>query len=1563
MCSNLIFFITTLVCLSSIIEISKADPKSIVTSLKSKWKSTPLIIEASEFMASESTDAFWKYVETIMGFDIAHQTDISARTLYQTALKAAHITFDDDKMDSLNMQLLKFALSLRTYSPRVEMFHQLAVINGLTGCDIFFDVHGQKTCEYSEVHQLLKSAKMQDLQPSTVFKQDHVFPESKSSDSTIILYANIASTEFKQAHDLLKRLAKAGEAKYVLRHFIRSRPDKGVQLSGYGVELAMKSTEYKAIDDSVVKDDGSSASLLDDGEVEVEGFNFSTLARVHPQLTKQLAELRGHLMESTNEMQPMKIWQLQDLSFQAATRVLNAPKNDQLKILKDISQNFPTRVRTLVKQQVPDELRHEIKQNQRSFEQFDIDQGQAMFLLNGIQIDVDETDMFKLLDMLRSEGKLISGLKKLNLNSNQIQKAMKLNVHPEASGKHILDIRESAIIWANDIETDERYKRWPANVHELLRPAFPGTLRRVRKNMFHLVFVIDPTHADAKYLVEAAEIFWANDVPLRIGFSFLVDDSAEIDGNDDAGVALVRAYNYARDEMDDNEKSFSFLTNVYKSLKEGSIITVEHIIQRLKQKFKSADIDDILGSSSEFDSNRKLGKSFQSRTALVGPVNVLMNGALLSDDDISDDMFEQVVLDKIMEETPVLQRAAYMGELSNNGDPLEYLMSRNGVVPRFNDRVLSAEANFFDLLGNAKKESVYLNPKQFAKLSNSDKTATISEQLSTLYLSKTDSSKHIRPITMWVIADVETSAGRSFVYSALKHVKTSSNTRLAIIHNPKNTDHLTSSSKYMRAVEAAILTQQNNHARNFILKLLKPENAAKIASSDSLSEFYVGGMAESAFEKAMTSDPKVSLAHITAHSDWSTTVLNLEPGQNAVLANGKLIGPLDQNEVFVADDFLLIEILMYSSSGEKIQEVVKSMQLQLTPPEKSDIIMKLTSHLSSQPKVEAERRDLSPPFAEHSVVDLPSSDPERSSYDILAVLDPASNIAQQIIPVIEVLREVLDANVKIYMNCKEKLSDLPVKRFYRFVLEPELSFKVDNKLSDGPLAKFSDMPNKSLLTLTMHPPEGWMVEAVSAVHDLDNIKLSEIRNKLVSADYELEYLVLEGHARDVTTGQPPRGLQFTLGATKDKVTVDTIVMANLGYFQLKASPGVWYLNLRHGKSSDIYDIVSHENTDSSTGDVIVLMDSFKSKVIVVKVSKKSDKSDSSLLEDDESEGKKEEGGGGGIWNSIKSSLGGGGGESESKEWEEGASNSSDVINVFSLASGHLYERLMRIMMLSVMRHTTSNVKFWVLKNYLSPQFKDFIPHMAEEYGFEYELVQYKWPRWLRQQTEKQRTMWGYKILFLDVLFPLNVEKIIFVDADQIVRANLKELRDLDLEGNPYGYTPFCSDRTEMDGFRFWKGGYWAQHLAGRKYHISAIYVVDLKKFRQIAAGDRLRGQYQGLSQDPNSLANLDQDLPNNMIHQVGIKSLPQEWLWCSTWCSDDSLSRAKTIDLCNNPLTKEPKLEAAVRLVKEWPDYDEEIKTLQSKFSPEGNQSSKSKDKETGFASTLDKSAGKHEEL
>ena len=106
--------------------------------------------------------------------------------------------------------------------------------------------------------------------------------------------------------------------------------------------------------------------------------------------------------------------------------------------------------------------------------------------------------------------------------------------------------------------------------------------------------------------------------------------------------------------------------------------------------------------------------------------------------------------------------------------------------------------------------------------------------------------------------------------------------------------------------------------------------------------------------------------------------------------------------------------------------------------------------------------------------------------------------------------------------------------------------------------------------------------------------------------------------------------------------------------------------------------------------------------------------------------------------------------------------------------------------------------------------QEFIPHFAKAYNFQYELVTYKWPSWLRAQKEKQRIIWAYKILFLDVLFPMDLKKVIFVDADQIVRADLKELVDLDLHGAPYGYTPMGDDNVEMEGFRFWKTGYWKE---------------------------------------------------------------------------------------------------------------------------------------------------------
>lgn len=112
-------------------------------------------------------------------------------------------------------------------------------------------------------------------------------------------------------------------------------------------------------------------------------------------------------------------------------------------------------------------------------------------------------------------------------------------------------------------------------------------------------------------------------------------------------------------------------------------------------------------------------------------------------------------------------------------------------------------------------------------------------------------------------------------------------------------------------------------------------------------------------------------------------------------------------------------------------------------------------------------------------------------------------------------------------------------------------------------------------------------------------------------------------------GTPPRGLQITLGTETNPVLVDTIVMANLGYFQLKANPGAWILRLRQGRSADIYDIVSHEGSDTppNSTDIKVLIGSFQSHVMKLKVSKKPGKAQEELLADDADINS-------GLWSSI-----------------------------------------------------------------------------------------------------------------------------------------------------------------------------------------------------------------------------------------------------------------------------------------------------------------------------------------
>jgi len=137
---------------------------------------------------------------------------------------------------------------------------------------------------------------------------------------------------------------------------------------------------------------------------------------------------------------------------------------------------------------------------------------------------------------------------------------------------------------------------------------------------------------------------------------------------------------------------------------------------------------------------------------------------------------------------------------------------------------------------------------------------------------------------------------------------------------------------------------------------------------------------------------------------------------------------------------------------------------------------------------------------------------------------------------------------------------------------------------------FEDLPAEPIYTLAMDVPPSWLVRPREAQYDLDNIQLGSLSPDDLSVDavFDLDYLVVEGHARDTHTNSPPRGVQLQLNSGDSTSIDDTQVVANLGYLQFKAKPGVFQLEIRKGRGRDIFKMesVGNEGWESPTVDEV-----------------------------------------------------------------------------------------------------------------------------------------------------------------------------------------------------------------------------------------------------------------------------------------------------------------------------------------------------------------------------------------
>lgn len=1353
--------------------------------------------------------------------------------------------------DAASLSSFKFALALRTAAPRIEaqyQYYRTTVEPSMmaaqdAACPVWVHLDGQQYCS-PELERAQQPVDNDELEVELPF--DRTLTTS-SNQLISTLYADITHPLFGQFHRTVSKTAQDGKTAYRVRY----RPsiqegDRQLLVSGYGVELVLKRTDYIVIDD---RDPSDSTSEKD----------------IDPK-------------DESADLRPLTTSELSHLGVNAAEYIMSS--ENPMTSLLEVTANFPKYSSKMVGRNTSDAFMKEHFYNRDIL----LPSGLNVLWMNGLQIQPRDINAYSLLDLLRKERRLIhqlqaiglSATEAINLLSHEVIARAHADDSPQRYDWRAAEDEANTIIWLNDVEKDSRYANWPRALSQLLQRTYPGQLPQVARDIHNLVVPVDLNNIkDLDLIVNPLQTMIKRSFPIRIGL-------VPIDIGESSRIAAKMSYNIL------DTYGISTLMKFYQE-----IVTSKQGVSGIKTSFDVVTKDkepkedhpsltyQELTADPSFQERLDRANNYCRRLSLSGKtLPVFINGVAIP----RDESWFEAMSQRIYMDHRTLQVAVYERRIDEEIWVPEFLLE--GAAAQRNPFIIPENTKDIYVANIAQLATDYASTfAALPRIKGDDTSALLSSRAHLL-----------------LVLDLDNAEGQALLSEALSFHELHPEVEILLMHNQKPGEPL---SKFATDIYHLATSNTNYLARDVIQDALK-------ASGGDVPPY--------------SQDQEKAQEYWLLH-DNLIEQLGLQSGENGLWLNGRLLRPISGS--FLLSDF---ENLLAYENQERISPVTTAITaLALEDKFTNPLdIAKVTSIVARSLKAEIPegiyesaplvRFDRFNDWKNESTMIHLKADGEPT-VQIVSVIDPASEQAQSWVPILKVLSELQGVDVRIFLNPKEMLSELPVKRFYRNVISSAPEFDTNGTLVD-PEATFSGIPQDTLFTLGMVVPPAWLVSPEESVYDLDNIKLSSVpAGQHVNALYELEYILIEGHSRDTTKGSPPRGAQLLLGTQQQPHFTDTIVMANLGYFQFKANPGHWNINLKPGRSSKIFTIDSvgskgYAPQPGDEGNQVTLM-SFQGVTLFPRLSRKPGMAEEDVLET------------GGIVDTAASYIKKG--QSLLNSFGLGGSKSKDVdttqadVNIFSVASGHLYERMLNIMMVSVMRHTTHTVKFWFIEQFLSPSFKRSLPHLALHYGFKYEMVMYKWPHWLRGQVEKQREIWGYKILFLDVLFPLDLDKVIFVDADQIVRTDMMELNRVDLHGAPYGFTPMCDSRTEMEGFRFWKQGYWEKFLEGKPYHISALYVVDLKRFRELAAGDRLRGQYHALSADPASLSNLDQDLPNHMQHNLPIHSLDQNWLWCETWCSDEALASAKTIDLCNNPLTKEPKLDRARRQVPEWTEYDNEI--------------------------------------
>ncbi|XP_028800912.1 UDP-glucose:glycoprotein glucosyltransferase isoform X2 [Neltuma alba] len=1260
-------------------------PKNVQVALRAKWSGTPLLLEAGELLSKEQEDLFWDFIEVWLRTEKDAVDSQTAKDCLKKILE-----YGKPLLSEPLASLLEFSLLLRSASPRLVLYQQLAdeslssfplgdesysnnnkveigeTTKGNettksdilhddvnlrspvgkccwvdTGAHLFFDVSELNLWIHRPVEPVSDS-----FQQPEIFDFDHVHLDSSIGSPVAVLYGAPGTNCFKEFHFALVKAAKEGKVKYVLRPVLPAGCEANsghcgsvgtgqtLNLGGYGVELALKNMEYKAMDDSTVK----KGVTLEDPRTEdlnqdVRGFIFSKILERKPELTSEIMAFRDYLLSSTVS-DTLDVWELKDLGHQTAQRIVKA--SDPLQSMQEINQNFPSIVSSLSRMKLDDSVKDEIMANQRM-----IPPGKSLMALNGALVNVEDIDLYLLIDLVHQDLLLADQFSKLKIPHSTIRKLLS-TLPPSESNTFRVDFRSTHVNYLNNLEEDAKYRRWRSNLNEILMPVFPGQLRYIRKNLFHAIYVLDPATTCGLESIDMILSLYENNLPMRFGIVLyssnyvtkqIENRSSKENGDnseDDISTKIMRLFFYIKENFG-IQMAFQFLSNVNKLRTESDgsedALEAHHVegafVDTILPKVKSPPSEILLKLGKE----QKLKEMSQESSMFVFKLglsklqcSLLMNGLVI-------EPTEEALLNALNDETPRIQEQVYFGHINSHTDVLDKFLSEAG-IQRYNPRIIS----------DSKPRFTSLSMFNFGE-------GSLANDIS--YLHSPGTIDDLKPVTHLLAVDITSRSGMKLLRQGLFYlIEGSKNARVGVLFSANQSADL--SLRFVKAfgITASSYSHKKNaldfldqlcsfYEQNYILPSVVAADSTE-AFIDKVCELAESnGLPSKAYRPALHEFSTGEVRkHLIKVGTFLYRVLGLESSVNAVITNGRVTYPIDEH-TFLSDDLHLLESVELKHRTKHIQEIIEEVKWQDIDPDLitskliSDVIMILSSSMASRSR-SSESARFEMLHDQHSAIILNN---ENSSIHIDAVLDPLSPTSQRLSGILRVLWKYVQPSMRIVLNPLSSLADLPLKSYYRYVVPTMDDFSKADSAINGPKAFFANMPLSKTLTMNLDVPEPWLVEPVIAVHDLDNILLENLADtRTLQAVFELEALVLTGHCSEKDQ-DPPRGLQLILGTRSTPHLVDTLVMANLGYWQMKVSPGVWHLQLAPGRSSELY-IVKEDGNEShgKQSSKLITIDDLRGKVVQMEVMKKKGKEHEKLLvpddEDDMQDKKK-----GSSWNS------------------------------------------------------------------------------------------------------------------------------------------------------------------------------------------------------------------------------------------------------------------------------------------------------------------------------------------